>query len=290
MTDQCDACGTDRPLSDTPEWVPAGQPRCHYGAGCKRQNPQHFKDESHPPSHAKVTEYKIFTPAPRETKIEQDPPSASADPPSPTPPDSPPAPSASAPASSSAAVPSPSPPPVSSTVTSAPATSAPATSAPAASPAKGSTKGKTQDIRSFFTPSSSPSKTAPESGRKLPAWAKGGDSKDDAPRKKPKTDAAPSGSSTASPTLSRSPASARPVSPTVTATAVPTAAAPVPPPGGLLYIGRKATAAASGSGGGGAAASSGWAQTKKGFLEMLAALERSEKDKGDRMRAKVCCC
>ena len=40
-------------------WVPDGKPKCSYGESCTRQNPQHFADESHPPSHPKVREYRI---------------------------------------------------------------------------------------------------------------------------------------------------------------------------------------------------------------------------------------
>ena len=32
-------------------WVPAGAPRCTYGMGCTRKNPQHFLDEAHPSKH-----------------------------------------------------------------------------------------------------------------------------------------------------------------------------------------------------------------------------------------------
>ena len=32
-------------------WVPSGKPRCPYGVGCKRANPTHFADVSHPRSH-----------------------------------------------------------------------------------------------------------------------------------------------------------------------------------------------------------------------------------------------
>jgi len=40
-------------------WVPAGLPRCKFGADCTRQNPAHFQSESHPPDHRKVTDYRI---------------------------------------------------------------------------------------------------------------------------------------------------------------------------------------------------------------------------------------
>jgi len=40
-------------------WVPAGMPKCKFGADCVRQNPLHFRTESHPATHRKVTEYKI---------------------------------------------------------------------------------------------------------------------------------------------------------------------------------------------------------------------------------------
>ena len=39
--------------------VPAGETACRYGISCTRQNPQHFREESHPAAHPKVTEYGI---------------------------------------------------------------------------------------------------------------------------------------------------------------------------------------------------------------------------------------
>jgi hypothetical protein len=45
--------------SESSSWVPDGKPKCSYGESCTRQNPQHFADESHPPSHPKVREYRI---------------------------------------------------------------------------------------------------------------------------------------------------------------------------------------------------------------------------------------
>jgi len=40
-------------------WVPAGMPKCDFGADCFRKNPSHFQTESHPATHQKVIEYKI---------------------------------------------------------------------------------------------------------------------------------------------------------------------------------------------------------------------------------------
>ena len=40
-------------------WVPAGMPKCKFGADCVRQNALHFRTESHPATHRKVKAYNI---------------------------------------------------------------------------------------------------------------------------------------------------------------------------------------------------------------------------------------
>ena len=57
----------------TGAWVPAGATACRYGISCNRQTPQHFREESHPAAHPKVTEYGIVErPGPVVTPIRAD--------------------------------------------------------------------------------------------------------------------------------------------------------------------------------------------------------------------------
>jgi hypothetical protein len=38
-------------------WVPRGKPKCTYGESCRRKNPKHFSNKSHPSSNPTAKEY-----------------------------------------------------------------------------------------------------------------------------------------------------------------------------------------------------------------------------------------